>query len=314
MPKTDCISTGEAAKILNISRSTVSRRFDAGLFRGKLNPITGERLIFRKSLFDFIREHDLPIDSSALQERKVLVVSSYAPLVQRARTMAEADDRLHIEVTEHGTDALMLSSQKPPDLMVLDETIQDITALSVMASLRRREDLRKLKILLCVPDGQEPSVGEAAEADGCVTRSEYLDERGTNETYQLLQMEPHQPSEEHEVLVGEHRRRWSRLPVNVPARIGVYRMSAPREHGWGQCVVRNISRGGAYVSKIRLDDHQLPGEPFRMLLEIDEAPLDQVRAHCQVVRLTSNGSLSAGLQFVRISKAGLQRIAALTPA
>jgi hypothetical protein len=47
-------STGEAAQILNISRSTVSHKFDVGLLKGKKNPITGERFVSGESIVALI--------------------------------------------------------------------------------------------------------------------------------------------------------------------------------------------------------------------------------------------------------------------
>jgi excisionase family DNA binding protein len=55
-------STGEAARLLGISRSTISRKFDSGDLSGKKNPITGDRLISRVSikalmkLYNILRE------------------------------------------------------------------------------------------------------------------------------------------------------------------------------------------------------------------------------------------------------------------
>ena len=50
------ITTGEVAKLLKISRSTVSRKFDDGDLQGKKNPITGERLISQTSLMEFMQK------------------------------------------------------------------------------------------------------------------------------------------------------------------------------------------------------------------------------------------------------------------
>ena len=67
------ITTGEVAKLLNISRSTVTRKFDTGDLQGKKNPITGERLISRKSLMAFLQKYNLPLDILTLQKKRVLL-------------------------------------------------------------------------------------------------------------------------------------------------------------------------------------------------------------------------------------------------
>ena len=55
-------TTGEAAELLQISRSTISRKFDRGAFFGKKNPITGERMISRESISAFMNQYDLSTD------------------------------------------------------------------------------------------------------------------------------------------------------------------------------------------------------------------------------------------------------------
>jgi hypothetical protein len=108
-----------------------------------------------------------------------------------------------------------------------------------------------------------------------------------------------------------HRRRWPRFPVNLPARAGIYRTNAPRQHDWGEAVVSNISEGGVFLAHMNFEHGTIPGEPFRILLNIDEKPLPDWHAYCQLVRLQANGSLTAGLQFVRITDADRRKIAAL---
>jgi excisionase family DNA binding protein len=55
-------TTGEAAELLNISRSTVSRKFDRSMIVGEKNPITGERRISRESLLALAKRYNLPIE------------------------------------------------------------------------------------------------------------------------------------------------------------------------------------------------------------------------------------------------------------
>jgi len=112
----------------------------------------------------------------------------------------------------------------------------------------------------------------------------------------------------------EHQRRYPRVGVNLPARIQVYRLSAPRLRDPGWATVKNISCGGAYLSQLRLEKEYIPAEPFRFLLEVNQSPLENWWAHCKVVRLESNGSLAAGVQFVRLSKANLKAIETVTQA
>jgi len=144
------LSTGEAAKLLNISRSTVSRRFDLGLFQGKLNPITGERLISVESVGDFIKKHDLPIDPSKLGQKAVVLASTDGKLRAAVDEAIANDKRVALAVVALGTDTLIACSRTTPQLLVLDERLPDLPCSQVIGSLRKQEEQRLLRILCCL--------------------------------------------------------------------------------------------------------------------------------------------------------------------
>ena len=75
--------------------------------------------------------------------------------------------------------------------------------------------------------------------------------------------------------------------------------------------MENISLGGAYLSEIQLEGGVIPCEPFRLLMNSDQEPLKDWRAHGKVVRLQSNGVLTAGVQFTRVPKPSFKMIEAL---
>jgi hypothetical protein len=78
-------------------------------------------------------------------------------------------------------------------------------------------------------------------------------------------------------------------------------------------MVENIGGGGAFLSEMRLKSGVLPCEPFRVFLRIDQAPIENLRAHCKVLRLLSTEkSLAAGVQFIRLPKSNLRKIEALS--
>jgi excisionase family DNA binding protein len=179
MNEGEYLSTGEAAKVLGISRSTVARRVDEGTLRGKAHPITGERLISTESITHFFEDH------------------------------------VH-------------------------------------------------------------------------TGARYRD-----------------------IALFEHRRRWPRYAVHLPCTLELYITDKPLEDTRGGAMVDNISVDGAGLSHIQFDAHSFPAESFRILLEIDQPLLPAWSAYCQVIRLHVNGHLSAGLQFMHISKTCCDQIAAL---
>jgi hypothetical protein len=314
MNDTDLLSTGEAAKLLSISRSTVSRKFDLGELQGTVNPLTGERLISRESIVALLKKHDLPVDLTLVPPKRVLVSDGDGVLLSVVRLAVGSDDRIKLAEATLGADALLSCATEPPDLLVIGDKLSDLGCAEVIHSLRRRPEQAKLKIICCLGD-HVPAEPSQWSADRVLQASDWHE----SETLRLNMLEslnlPGAERKTEDQTAFEHRRRWPRCEVNLPARTGLYRLSAPRQHAWGQAVIQNISQGGAYLSPITFEGGgSIPSDPFRIMLEVDQPTLPQWRAYCQVVRLKSNGQLSAGVQFVRLSHEDRQKIVALTQA
>jgi hypothetical protein len=160
-------------------------------------------------------------------------------------------------------------------------------------------------MILCVTKARNSKRCVEWGADEALIK-ESLDPQGlAQKTYSLLGLAA-VPSQEKNIF--EHKRRWPRLPIHLPLKIGVYPIRTPYRRDSGKALMENIGVGGAYLSGIQLDGHMLPCEPFRISLESDQEPLKNWRAHCRVVRLQSNGTLSAGVQFTRVPKTSLKLI------
>jgi CheY-like chemotaxis protein len=300
-------TTGEAADLLNISRSTISRKFDRGVLFGKKNPITGERMISRESIATLMQQFNLPGEALVIEKKRILVGTSDERLVTLMQKIFSEDERVQMDRVEYGGDVLVACSRERPDLLVIDEELPDIACAEVIRSLRRMEEHQGLKIV-CYARGRNLKRSVEWGADEGIGKERLEREELGRRVYEWLGITVERP------LVSqtyEHQRRWPRGTVSVPVRVGVYRLRSPHKRDTGEAVVENISCGGAYVTGLKVGSGVLPCEPFRVFLEADQGPLKNWRAHCKVVRLQSNGSVSAGLQFVRLSKANLGMIQAI---
>jgi len=101
------------------------------------------------------------------------------------------------------------------------------------------------------------------------------------------------------------------MALQLPLKIGVYSVRTPYRRDAGLATMENISLGGTFLSEFSLEGGTIPCEPFRILLEADQEPLKDWKAHGKVVRLQSNGTISAGIQFTRVPKASMKMIEAL---
>ncbi|HYB20399.1 MAG TPA: hypothetical protein VEH09_05695 [Thermodesulfobacteriota bacterium] len=307
MTEKDFLTTGEAAKLVSISRSTISRNFDKGIFQGRKNPITGERLISRESLISFLKQYNLPFDALILEKKKILVGSADDHLFSLVQRILSEDERVEVERAVFGGDVLIRCSQARPDLILLDEELSDIPSAEVIRSVRRMGDLQGLKIICCAK-GRNARRCLDWGADEALSKEDLKQEDLATTLYSFLNLPEELPLEDQ---AFNHQRRWPRLAIHLPLKIGMYSVRTPYRRDSGIAIMDNISMGGAYLSGIQFEGGVIPCEPFRVLLSADQEPLKNWKAHCKVVRLQSNGSLTAGVQFTRVPKASLKMIEAL---
>jgi excisionase family DNA binding protein len=301
------LTTGEAADLLSVSRSTVSRRFDKGELRGEVNRITGERMIRRDSVAELMRERGIPVEAIERQEtieRQIVVATTDETLTSRLGRIVEEDEALTLTPTTFGSDALIACASLSPDLLVLGDDLADISCVGIVSALERQMGKQRPRILCCSDDPD--LAGQDVDVVKHLTR--LSDTTLHKRICRLLGVAEQTPEDE---LPRRSERRWPRHGVSVPAKVGFYRTHAPRKHFWGTGQIENISNGGAYLSKIELESDVLPASPFRMVIQIDNPPLKNWQAHCQVLRLASNGVLSAGVRFLKVSKANQTKLTQL---
>ena len=306
LPK-EFYTTGEAAELLKISRSTISRKFDRGGISGKKNPITGERLVARESLLTFLKEHNLPIEALVIEKKRVLVVTTDDELFSLIQKIFGEDNRVKAERESYGGDVLVRCSRGKLDLLVIDEEFPDISSADLIRTLRGQEEQKGLKIV-CITGRRKTKKALQWGADEVFGREALNQKELRRRLYSLLELLEGPGMRE----MVEHQRKWPRLRTHLPAKMTIYRLRTPRRRDLGKAMVEDISCGGAYLSGIEMEKGEIPCEPFGILVEVDQEPLKHWRAHCKLARLMSNGSLTAGVQFVRISKSNFEMIQALS--
>lgn len=305
MMSKDYYSTGEVSEILNISRATVSRKFDAGIFAGKKNPITGERLISHESLVAFMSKYDLPVESVTPDRSLTVLLSSADKELQSLveRTLSNFSE-ISLHITDSGYDSLIKCSMLQPDLFILDEGLEDINCSQVFDSLNRQELNESMKSL-CILKQKSDQTGEPISADHLISRDSLTIDSLLSAIDGLLGLTP---SEAQVVSKYNHKRQWPRIPVNIPADVELYLTNEPDLREQGTTNISDISVGGAYLSDIQLNEGQIPFGTFRIHLEVKQPPLDDWTAECKIIRLRANGSITAGVEFVNISQQDRMKI------
>lgn len=295
----DFLSTGDASKLLGISRATVSRMFDKGILHGRKNPITGKRNISRYSVMDFMKQYNISQADMLIEKKRILLVTSDEVLLSLVHKTFADDERIKIEKVTFGCDALILSSKKSPDLLLIDEELPDISGVEVVSSLKRMKELKNIKILCFLKSDKTDNLLKLG-VDECIMKDALDKAELTRRVNSLLNIPESRlttyPVSDHE------KRKCPRIAINIPANVKVYNVNEPDLHEPGNGIMENISIGGAYLSQIQLAKGIIPGGTFRLLLEVNQPPMENWKVESKVIRLHFDGSMKAGIQFVNMSK------------
>jgi CheY-like chemotaxis protein len=300
----DFFSTGEAADLLKISRSSISRKFDLGLLEGKKNPVTGDRFISRESVTAMMKQYNLPLDLLGSEKRKILLGTSDESLHILFQKIFSGDERVQIERFGFGAGMLMRYLQEHPDLLIIDEELPDLPCTEVVRTLRRLEGQDEPKIL-CLANASSSKLFAELGKEDVVVKGDVNPNTLKDKLYRLLDIPEEHPAPNQ---LFQHQRQWPRITVHLPVKIEVYRRRAFYIRDLGKAFVENISCGGTYLSEMILESGTIPCEPFRIKLEVDKPPLKDWKAYGKIVRLESNGSMAAGVQFTRLSQSNLRKI------
>jgi excisionase family DNA binding protein len=301
-------TTGEVAELLGISRATVSRKFEQGILKGKKNPITGDRRVSFESLRTFMREFNLSTISLTTDIRTVLVISEDEELIDTVYTLLGSDDRYEVVNVSRGAEALVTCTKEPVAYLIVDQDLQDISGEDVVETLRRMDVLAGVKILHyaagvdCQNIRASKNVLVVAKDDK-ETRQNLLDR-----LHEMLEIEADAiaPRDSY-----QHERKSPRRKVGLPAHVWLYESKNPENREGGTATIRDISSGGAYLTDITFDNGFPVFENFRIHISTDVEPLEDWEAKLKVLRLQADGTISAGVQFIDISKENRKKIMTL---
>jgi len=143
----EVFSTGEAARICQVSQQTIIRCFDAGRLKGFYVPGSRFRRIPRDALMRFMKENSIPLGNLDSGKKKILIVDDEVEIVDMWVDVLDRDGRFEVKTANCGYDAGLLTEQFRPDLIVLDFLLGDINGLAVCEKIRAMENMTETKII-----------------------------------------------------------------------------------------------------------------------------------------------------------------------
>ncbi|NOS99393.1 MAG: response regulator [Phycisphaerales bacterium] len=165
-------TTGEVARICNISQQTVIRCFDNGRLRGFRVPGSRFRRIPRESLMAFMRHHEIPLDRIDAGPKRVLIVDDDRAVVEMLKDLLQRAGRYEVRVGLTGFEAGMLAQEFNPHVILLDFKLPDVNGTAVCRTLRDSPKMAKTKIIMIsgVADPDEVAELMRAGADAFIKK------------------------------------------------------------------------------------------------------------------------------------------------
>lgn len=158
-------TTGEVAKICNVSQQTVIRCFDSGRLDGFRVPGSRFRRIPREALIKFMKANDIPLDHLDNGKRKVLVVDDDQAIVDMFKDLLGLDGRFEIRTARSGYSAGIETENFLPDILLLDYKLPDINGTEVCRIIRANPKFEHMKII-CISGVADPDEVKELEDAG----------------------------------------------------------------------------------------------------------------------------------------------------
>ena len=203
---------------------------------------------------------------------------------------------IKIDHTFFGSDTLIKCAKNIPDLLVIDEEITDIPCTAVIKCLKRNEDLKEIKILCCAKSEHAELVYDWGADD-------FFIKDNLNKLYLLKKVisllhitENNRPRRRS----SYRERKWPRIPLNIIGEIEIYNGKEYVQLCKGEALVADVSRGGAYLTRIKLRNGLTIDESFKIRIKIDKPPLSGWIVNSQIVKLEVQDA--ARVRFLDISK------------
>jgi len=154
-PQKNVFTTGEVAKLCNISQQTVIRCFDKSILQGFRVPGSRFRRIPRDSLFEFMKKNGMPLDVLRDGKKKVLVVDDDEAIVEMFEELLGRDGRFEVHSAATGYEAGIMTNEHKPDVMLLDFKLPDINGTEVCRTVRSNPAYENMRII-CISGVADP--------------------------------------------------------------------------------------------------------------------------------------------------------------
>jgi len=145
----EVFTTGEVARICNVTIRTVIKWFESGKLKGFKIPASKDRRIPRTELVRFMREHGIPLEwMEDTRVRRLLVADDEDKIRQILMEDLSKHPFLQVAEAENGIRAGMMLAEFRPQLLILDYNLGDLDGREVIRLIRANPQIAGCKILV----------------------------------------------------------------------------------------------------------------------------------------------------------------------
>jgi excisionase family DNA binding protein len=145
-------TTGEVAKICQVTKRTVIKWIDGGRLKGYLIPDSTHRRVSAESLKTFLRANKIP-DYGKVVRPRILIVDDDLDLLELLKDALH--DRYDVDVASTALDAASRLAVFQPDVILLDIRLPDLSGLQVCRHFQSYKKARNVPILTMSAYGGE---------------------------------------------------------------------------------------------------------------------------------------------------------------
>ena len=145
-------TTGDVARICNVTKRTVIKWIDGGKLKGYRIPGSSHRRVSASSLREFLRVHRLPNYDTAVR-RRVLIVDDDRDFQELLKDALR--DRYDLDVASSALEAASRLPVFQPDLILLDIRLPDLSGIEVCRHFQAYRNERRAPILTMSAFGSE---------------------------------------------------------------------------------------------------------------------------------------------------------------
>jgi len=160
MLRKKAFTTGEVAKLCNVTINTVVKWFESGELKGYKLPSSGARRIPREELVKFMKKHGIPTGELEFEGNKVLSVSSDKKVHQAIKKALPEHRGYTVSTTDDFFEASMYLGSEKPDIVFVDVTTVEGDPAKLVKSIRKTEGLKDTRLVAVVESADKSTVNK----------------------------------------------------------------------------------------------------------------------------------------------------------